>query len=342
MTESRKKVSFTEIFSGAHTGLTQWLIDKPRDFIALSRERMKDLPKTNYDLGYRFASEGKWMDAIFRFKVVLYLNPNYPNANYNLGCCYMRTGKAGAARAAFLKALKQSPGNRDVTFMLASLDPSALPSAQRPTRMPLEMVTGFFSAQAEGYDITEANNRYQAGKAIHDLAKPLVKTEAPVVLDLGCGSGIASRPWRVGAASIRGVDVTPSMLALAGKATHAERKLFDGLVTADVAQLPPEIANGSADLVLLVNVVQFIGELSTTLGGAAQALKPGGVLVVTMEPYTQAGGYGLVADTSRFGHTNAYVKQVAAAAGLIPAAESSVELYVGIPAQALAFTKGTM
>ncbi len=30
------------------------------------------------------------------------------------------------------------------------------------------MVTGFFSTQAEGYDIAEANNQYQAGKVIYD------------------------------------------------------------------------------------------------------------------------------------------------------------------------------
>ena len=341
MAEPRKKLSFVSLFPELGTDLRGMLIERPRAYIALARERMKDLPKTNYDLGYKFANEGKWMDAIFRFKVTLYLNPNYPNANYNLGCCYMRSGKMSEARSAFLKALKLNPANQDATFMLASLDPNAVPAERRPTRMPLDMVTSFFSAQADGYDIAEANNRYQAGKVIHDLVKPQLKTEAPVVLDLGCGSGIAARPWRAAATSIRGVDVTPSMLALADKATHADKKLFDGLSTADLAQLPAELTSGAADLVLLVNTVQFIGELSGTLNGAAQALKQGGILVVTVEPYSQPAGYGLVAATSRFGHSNAYVKQLAAGAGLQPVAESAVELYAGVPAQALVFTKGT-
>lgn len=340
MAEPRKKLSLTNLFPDEGGAWRVWAFDKPMAYINVLRERLKDLPKTNYDLGFRFAREDRWMDAIFRFKMVLYLSPNYPNANYNLGCCYMRTGKAAQARAAFLKALKQSPGNVDVTFMLASLDPTALPNAQRPTRMPMDMVTGFFTAQAEGYDIAEANNRYQAGKVMYDLLKPLVKTETPVVLDLGCGTGIAARPWRATASSIRGVDVTPAMLALADKATHAEKKLFDGLSTADIAQLPTEFTNGSADIVLLVNAVQFIGELSSTLNGAAQALKPGGVVAVTVETFGQA-GYGLVSATSRFGHSNAYVKQVAASAGLSVLAESAVELYAGVPAQALIFTKGT-
>ncbi len=340
MPVTRKRTSFKEIVADAETGLRDLVFGGPRNFFSNARERMKDLPKANYDLGVRFASEGKWMDAIFRFKVVLYLKPNYPGANYNLGCCYLRTGKMNEARNAFVKALQQAPGNADVQFMLASVDATALPPNQRPTRMPLEMVTGFFSAQANGYDITEANNRYQAGKVIQDLVKPRMATEAPVVLDLGCGSGIASRPWRAAAASIRGVDVTPAMIALADKATHADKKLFDVLTTGDAAQLAPEITNGSADLVLLVNVAQFIGELAGTLNGASQALKNGGVLVVTTEPFGET-GYGLVSATSRYGHSNAYVKLAAASAGLVPVAEQSVELYADVPANALVFTKGT-
>ena len=341
MKPARKRVSFTEIRSDAKEGLKELVnFDKLRAYFDLVQTRLQDLPKTNYDLGYRFAGEGKWTDAIFRFKVTLYLKSDYPLANYNLGCCYMRTGETAKARAAFLKALKQSPGNPEVSFMLASLDPAAMPATQRPVRMPMDMVTGFFSNQAAGYDIAEANNQYQAGKVIYDLARPQVDAAAPAILDLGCGSGIAARPWRAGAASIHGVDVTPAMLALADKATHADKKLFDRLTNADISQLGPDVADGRADLVLLVNVVQFIGELNGVLRGAAQALKPDGVLVITTEPYADS-GFGLVAATSRFGHSNAYVKQIAAAVGLMPLSESTVELYSGVPAQALIFSKGT-
>jgi predicted TPR repeat methyltransferase len=38
---------------------------------------------------------------------------------------------------------------------------------------------------------------------------------------------------------------------------------------------------------------------------AAKAIKDGGLLVVTFEPYKAAGGFGLSSETSRFGHTSA-------------------------------------
>src|SRR5262245_3910210 len=128
MAEPRKKVSLSEMVNDAEKGLRDIVrFDRIQSKYASVRAKMKELHKTNYDLGYKFAGEGRWLDAIFRFRVVLYLSPDYPNANYNLGCCYMRLGRNAEAKAAFLKALKQSPGNADVMFMLASLDPSALP-----------------------------------------------------------------------------------------------------------------------------------------------------------------------------------------------------------------------
>ena len=326
----------------AEGALRDLLIARPRVWLAQTRERLRDLPKANYDLGYGFAQQGKWFDAVFRFRVTLFLNPNYPQAHYNLGRCYMRMGKHAQAKAAVIKALAQNPGNTDVIFMLATIDPAALAPNQRPERMPMTMVTGFFSAMADGYDITEANNRYQAGKVMHELVAPLLKTQTPTVLDMACGSGIAVRPWRLAAKAMRGVDVTPAMVALAEKATHADKKLYDGLVTGDITALDATLADGTADLVLLVNAAQFIGDLSATFAGIAKALANGGIAAVTVEPYSASSGFGLMSGTGRFGHSAAYVKQAAQAAGLTEIKQANIELYAGVPAQALLFSKGNI
>ncbi len=342
MKSTRKRVSLIGAVGEAEGALRDLLIARPRAWLKEARERLRDLPKANYDLGYGFAQQGKWFDAVFRFRVTLFLNPNYPQANYNMGRCYMRMGKTAAAKAALLKALAQSPGNTDVIFMLATIDPAALAHNQRPERMPSAMVTGFFTAMADGYDIAEANNRYQAGRVMHELLAPLLKNQTPTVLDLACGSGIAARPWRLAAKTIRGVDVTPAMLELAEKATHADKKLYDGLVTGDVAALDATLTDGTADLVLLVNAAQFIGELATVFAGIAKALASGGIAAVTVEPYSASGGFGLMSGTGRFGHSAAYVKQVAQAAGLTVIKETNIELYAGVPAQALLFSKGNI
>lgn len=339
MTVPRKRVLFVSMASEAQTALREMVVDQPRQWLANARASMQDLPRTNFDLGCQFADEGKWFDAAFRFRVTLFLQPDYPQAWYNLGCSYHRLGKEEKAKDALLKALEQTPGNVNTIFMLASIAPDALPPAKRPTRMPDSLVTGFFTSVAEGYDIEEAKSKYNAGKVIYDLLKPLVTSPNPVVVDLGCGSGIVARPWRAAASAITGVDMTPAMIAQAQKATHAEKKLFDQLVTADVGNLPQTLADGTADVVLLVNVAQFIGDLTTTLQGAARLLAPQGVLALTVEPYRTA-GFGVSSETSRFGHSNSYVKQAATNAGLTLVKEVPVLLYPETSVQALVFSKG--
>lgn len=336
----RKRVSIGDRLGEAQDALYDLVVEQPKAWLAQARERMRDLPKANFELGCNFAERGHWLDALFRFRVVVFLQPNYPQVWYNLGCCYFRTGRLPQAKQAFVKALAQKPGDTESLFMLAAIDPASVPVGQRPTRMPLSLVTGFFSSLAEGYDIAEARQQYQAGKVIHELLRPLVKNPAPVVVELACGSGIVARPWRAAAKEMVGVDVTPSMVALAKKATHAEKKLFDHVITADVAQLPETMTPQQADLVLLINAVQFVGDLGEVFKGATRLMKPGAVLAITVEPHSESAGFGLSRETGRFGHSAAYVKQAAAGAGLALVKETSVALYPELPVQAFVFSKG--
>lgn len=334
-----KKLSLNQVMGDAETSFREMFIDQPKAWVAAARGRMKDLPKSNFEMGRQFAEEGKWFDAAFRFKMCLKLQPGYPRAAYSLGCCYVRLGKLEEAKAALLEALKQTPGNADVIFMLATLDAKLLPAGHRPTRMPVHLITGYFSSVAEGYDIAEAKAGYQAGKVTHELAAPFVKAANPNVLDLGCGSGIAARPWRAAAADIRGIDVTAAMLALAGQATHAEKKLYDALVAADIADLARANSPSVVDVLLLVNVAQFLGDLGPVFHGISKTLSPEGIAIVTVEPHAIAGEYGLNTQTSRFGHSNEYVKKIAAAEGLQVLKEASVELYAGKPSPAFILGK---
>ena len=324
----------------ARDALLDAVVNRPREWVIQSRQRLQDLPKTNFDLGCAFADQGKWLDAAFRFRVAAYFQPEYPQVWYNLGCSYFRAGKLAQAKSALHKAIAQAPGQPEALFMLATIDPASLNPNQRPDRMPASMVGDFFTSLAPRYDIEEARNKYQAGKMIHDLAKPLVKNPSPVVLDLACGTGIVARPWRAGATEIIGVDSTKAMVALADKATHVEKKLFERLIEADIRQLPASIADGSVDVALLVNAAQFVGELSGVMASVARILGPQGLLVLTVEPFNAAAGFGLSAQTGRFAHSPAYVKQMAQAVGLTCIKEASVMLYPDLPIPAFIFSKG--
>lgn len=341
MKPERKRVSFSGMVGEAGDSLRGTFIAQPKAWVDQAREKLKNLPKTNFDLGVMFANQGHWTDALFRFRVTEYLQPDYPLLWLNVGSCYFRMGRNAEAKKALLKALKQTPNNQAAIFMLASIDPKALPDGLRPTRMPKEMIEGYFAAVAQGYDLNEANEKYQAGKVTYELVKPFVSNSAPAVLDLGCGTGIVARPWRVVAASITGVDFVPAMLAAANVATHADKKLFDTLVEADITQLPTTMQEASADVVLAVNVAQFIGALESTMLGAARLMKQGAVFAISLETYESSTGFGINTTSGRFGHSPAYVTHAAQAVGLTLVKDAAIELYPTIAARMMVFTKGT-
>lgn len=340
MAPSRKRVSIGNVLGETEVFLRDILYDQPRAWLIQAREKARDLPKTNFELGCRFADIGKWYDAMFRFRVTLYLQPNYPQALYNLGCCYFHLGRTDKAVATFKQVLAKTPNHADVIFMLAAIDPTALTPAQRPQRMPRTMVTGFFTSIAGTYNAVEAQNQYRGGAVVAEQAKPLLPPSGLTVVDLGCGTGLAAMPFRANASVMTGVEITPAMAAQAAAATQNNTLLFDRVITADMTALDDQIAPETADLMLLVNVVQFVGGLDTVMASSARLLKPGGLLALTVEPFAAADGFGVVAKTGRFGHGAVYVTRLAEQNGLRCLKQSNITLYPQTNAALFLLRKG--
>jgi predicted TPR repeat methyltransferase len=341
MATSRKKTSIGDTLKDLTKGLREVFVEQPARWLEEAQDRARNLPKTNFDLGCDFAASGSLMDALFRFRVTAMLRADYPDVWYNIGCCYHRMNKLQPAIAALKKAYAQRPGDDKTRLMLAALDPSAIPVAQRPQSMPVAMIKEFFAAAAANYDVSEAANGYRGGKAVADVLAARLPQTGLQVVDLGCGTGIAARPWRASAAHLTGIDLTPEMLAVAGKATHAERPLFDSVIEADVRQLPESLAPQSADLVLMVHVLPYLGAAKEVLAQIALLLKPGGISAVTFQASAASSPSEIDPATGQFKHSPAALKQEVATSGLAVVAEQAIELYGGQTSSLLVLQKPT-
>lgn len=342
MNATRKSRSPLELFKGFGATLRGMFSGgSPRAYIDTLKQRLQDLPMTNYQFGCDMAEQGKWQDAIFRFKLAIRFKPDFIQAYYNLGCCYMRVGRREEAKAAFRKTLSLMPNHADAIFMLSALDERAVPENMLPRRMPKEMVTGFFEPLAGNFDAMEQGNNYNGPRIMFDALKPYAAKEGKLhVVDLGCGTGLCARPWRSGAAEMTGLDFTPAMAAAATAARAGDAPLFERVLQEDLSALPENVLPANAtDVVIACNVAQFVGELSGMMKAVAATLKTGGVFGITIEPFGSVRGFSLNPDTGRFGHTPEYVKQVAAAAGLQPKRDGRVNLYPSLQAHLLIFAK---
>lgn len=303
------------------------------------QKRFENLHEANFQQGCNFAERGKLNDAMFRFKMALYFQNNFPLAWYNLGVVHIRRGDRRSAITALKKALSQKPDYTDAAYMLATQDPRAVPPAMLPTRMPAGMMEAFFTQAAPYYDALETQNNYHGPQVLVEHLRPhLPKLSGLTVVDAGCGTGHLAKLWRKVADRLVGVDVTPAMVEMARSAKAGDVAVFDAVMEADLRNAKTVVDAASADVVLCGNVVQFIGDLRDAIAAMAHWLKPEGLLAITAEPLEGA-SYGVVPKTSRFGHSESYVNELAQQSGLRVLRTDSVALYPNTRATLYIFKK---
>jgi SAM-dependent methyltransferase len=95
-----------------------------------------------------------------------------------------------------------------------------------------------------------------------------------VVVDVGCGDGVFVKYARgTHRACVVGIDPSEHGVRLARQMTGASK-----LCVGSAAQLP--IRPSSADLVVMIDVVNYLPECDDAIREATRTLKPGGILVI--------------------------------------------------------------
>ena len=128
-------------------------------------------------------------------------------------------------------------------------------------------------------DSAEAYERYLVPAIFEPFARALVALAAPAagerVLDAACGTGVVARYAAPRAGHVVGADVNAGMLAVAARiAPQLE------WVQADIAALPFE--DGTFDLVLCQQALQFVPDHAAALAELRRVLAPGGRILVSV------------------------------------------------------------
>ncbi|HJE24017.1 MAG TPA: methyltransferase domain-containing protein [Methylorubrum populi] len=150
-------------------------------------------------------------------------------------------------------------------------------------------------------------------------ALPCALQHFPVVLDLGCGTGLMARALADRAGRMAGCDLSPAMLARA-RATG----LYERLAESDLVAFLDGEPEASADLIVAADVFIYLGDLAPALAAIARVLRPGGFAVMTVQSPEAEGigdGAGIVlGGDGRYAHTDSYLRAAAERADLALAA----------------------
>ncbi len=99
------------------------------------------------------------------------------------------------------------------------------------------------------------------------------------ILDAACGPGKYAEILLQQGAVVHGVDFSPRMVD-AAKARNADAGQFE---VHDLTEPMPQFTDGAFDIVLCALALDYLEDWSTTLKEFHRVLKPGGIVVVSME-----------------------------------------------------------
>jgi predicted TPR repeat methyltransferase len=214
--------------------------------------------------------------------------------------------------------LVDEPDNPYVLHHLAACSGEGTP--ERASDAYVEHVFDEFAAT---FDSKLAGLQYRAPELVTDALRALLPAPAQQfdIADLGCGTGLCGPLVKGWARHLVGCDLSAQMLDRA-----RDRAVYDELLKVELVQFMAA-REGAFDVVLSADTLIYFGDLQGVLGTARRALRPGGVLVFTLEALdgAESAGHRLLAH-GRYAHSLGYVQRAIDAAGLTPAMTTAVKL----------------
>jgi predicted TPR repeat methyltransferase len=248
-------------------------------------------------------------EAAACFSKVITLRPKHREARRLLALAHCTLGQISEAVNIFKEWLEEEPEDPIALHMLA-----ACTGRNVPARASNAFVERTFDSFASSFESKLERLSYRAPALVAAMVgdSALEALKSLDVLDAGCGTGLCGALIAPYARRLVGVDLSEGMLA------HAKNKdVYDALVKTELTEYLYD--NREAfDLIVSADTLVYFGDLENVLAAAADALRPNGVLVFTLEH--AVGGeadfdYRLELH-GRYSHTTAYVERLLAAACL--------------------------
>ena len=264
-------------------------------------------------------------------EAALAARPDLPRVYERYGHGLRISGAVAEAAAVFRRWLEREPDNPKARHLLLACTGEAA-----PPRAPDDYIRQEFDGFSASFDTKLQKLQYRAPELVISAVEQECGPPEPRwdVLDAGCGTGLCGpqiRPW---AASLTGIDLSEGMLEKA-----RGRGVYDELIAGELTEHLRARRN-TYDLTIAADVLVYFGDLQEVLSAAAGALKAGGRFIFTVEEAAEP-GY-LLTSSGRYSHSQRYVREALATAGLECRAlvQVHLRLELGKPVNGLLVTAG--
>jgi len=283
-----------------------------------------------HNLGVLLSSQRRMREAVACFCKVTTLSPRHPSVRPLLAMAYCTLGETDKAVAIYEEWLQEDPENPVPAHMLAACTGRGVPE-----RASDAYVEATFDGFARSFEAKLMKLSYRAPAIVGALLADAVIRAAKDrdILDAGCGTGLCGPHLAPYARTLTGVDLSGGMLDGA-----REKQLYDELVKGELTDYLRSHPAGF-DVIVSADTLVYFGALERVAQAAFDALRPGGLLIFTVEEMAGASADGTFAlkTHGRYTHAPAYVERVLRHVGLEPSVvRAELRMESGMPVAGLA------